>query len=158
MRFGTLEKVYENISDPAIRASMRKKLEEGRDLAFLSRELARINRDVPLEDRACHLQKSPSNDTRLYNLLSDFELKGAIARLGLKEPENINAEISSRKNQVPDLVCGVDDITMFEALLTAGRLFVVMDESEGGFSLPLPMPRPNLHLHKEKQRGPGLKC
>ena len=47
-RFGTLEGVYENLGDPAIKPGQRKKLEEGADSARLSYTLATICRDAPV--------------------------------------------------------------------------------------------------------------
>ncbi|MBN1201712.1 MAG: DNA polymerase I [Anaerolineae bacterium] len=44
--YETIEGVYEHISE--IKGAMRKKLEAGREDAFLSRELSRIRRDVPV--------------------------------------------------------------------------------------------------------------
>lgn len=45
-QFSSLEAIYENLDQ--IRESVRKKLEAGRDLAFLSKDLATIRRDVPI--------------------------------------------------------------------------------------------------------------
>ena len=51
--YGSIEGVYEHLD--AIKGAMQTRLAEGRDLAFLSRELARIRRDVPvrLDLNAC---------------------------------------------------------------------------------------------------------
>lgn len=48
-QYGTLENIYANLDE--IKPQVRKKLEEGRDTAFLSRELATIKRNVPIELR-----------------------------------------------------------------------------------------------------------
>ncbi len=45
--YGSVAGVYEHLD--AIKGSLHQKLEEGRDLALLSRELARIHRDVPVK-------------------------------------------------------------------------------------------------------------
>lgn len=54
LQFGTLEGVYENLDK--LSTKERTKLVEGREIAFLSRELATIKRDVPinLDLAACH--------------------------------------------------------------------------------------------------------
>ncbi|MCD6288115.1 MAG: DNA polymerase I, partial [Candidatus Hydrogenedentes bacterium] len=46
-RYGSLEAVYENIAE--FKGARRAKLEEDKELAFVSRELARIRNDVPLD-------------------------------------------------------------------------------------------------------------
>ncbi len=48
-RFATLEGVYENIDDPAVKAGQRKKLAEGVESARLSYALATIRRDAPID-------------------------------------------------------------------------------------------------------------
>ncbi len=54
LQFGTLEDLYNNLDK--LSAKERQKLVEGREIAFLSRELATIMRDVPiqLDLAACH--------------------------------------------------------------------------------------------------------
>ena len=47
-RFGSLDGVYENLDDPAIKPGVRKKLTEGRESAYLSFDLATIDTDAPL--------------------------------------------------------------------------------------------------------------
>ncbi len=46
--FGTLESIYENL-DKIDKASIQKKLKENRENAFLSKELATIRKDVPID-------------------------------------------------------------------------------------------------------------
>ena len=48
-RYGTVENIYENLSDLDIKDGVRKKLEAGRDSAFMSYELATIKTDAPIE-------------------------------------------------------------------------------------------------------------
>ena len=49
-KFSTLEGIYENIDDPAITKSVRAKLIDGKDNAFLSRRLAKINTEAPIKE------------------------------------------------------------------------------------------------------------
>ena len=49
VRYESLEKIYENLNALDIKEGVRKKLEEGRDSAFLSYELATIKTDAPIE-------------------------------------------------------------------------------------------------------------
>ncbi len=48
-RFGSLDGVYNNIDDASIKDGMRKKLIEGKDSAYLSRELGRIVFNAPID-------------------------------------------------------------------------------------------------------------
>ncbi len=69
-QFGTLDGIYQNL-EKISSAGTRKKLKEGRDEAFMSRELARIMFDAPVE-----LDKIP-----------DFEFDAERAVAGLKKLE-----------------------------------------------------------------------
>ena len=55
IKFSTLEEVYQNIDSDAIKPSVREKLIAGREIAFISRELARIDRNARLNARASAL-------------------------------------------------------------------------------------------------------
>ena len=128
-KFGTLEGVYENINDAAVKAGVRKKLQDGREMALLSRRLATIDCDVPLVDNLCHLNKAPSDDARLFSLLQDLELKGAIARLGLKKPASSPAA-DVQSDDAPRLECFVNDTSQFKKLLSGKRLYAVVNLSD----------------------------
>jgi DNA polymerase-1 len=128
-KFGTLEGVYENLNDASVKAGVRKKLQEGREVALLSRQLAKIDCDVPLEDNSCHLNKAPSDDARLFSLLQDLELKGAIARLGLKKPASSPAA-EIKAHDALHVKCCVNDTAQFKILLSCERLYAIIDRSE----------------------------
>ncbi len=85
-RFGSLEGVYAGLEDPAVKPSLRQKLEEGRETALLSYRLATIRRDAPLEfdPASCRLAE-PDND-RLYGLLTRLEFKKLIEAFSLTPP------------------------------------------------------------------------
>ena len=68
-QYGGLESIYENIDN--IKGSLKKKLEEGKELCFLSRELVTIKKDLPV---SCNLE----------NLALDFSKRGKLKEL-LKE-------------------------------------------------------------------------
>ncbi|WP_418792093.1 DNA polymerase I [Phosphitispora sp. TUW77] len=74
--YGSLENIYENINE--LTPKMREKLDENHDMAFLSRELATIVRDVPfeLDLMECHLEE-PDYE-KLMPLLRKLEFKTLI--------------------------------------------------------------------------------
>ncbi|HEX6161695.1 MAG TPA: DNA polymerase I, partial [Thermoanaerobaculia bacterium] len=71
-QFGSLDAVYENL-DQIKKAAQRKALEENRDKAFLSRELARIKCDLTLEIDFERLKRSEPDRPRLHELFSKLE-------------------------------------------------------------------------------------
>jgi len=71
-QFGTLEGVYENL-DQIKRASQRKSLEENREKAFLSRDLARIKCDLDVGVDFEALKRQDPDRTKLHDVFSRLE-------------------------------------------------------------------------------------
>jgi DNA polymerase-1 len=70
--FGSLEGVYENI-ERVPSPGLRKKLVSGRESAFLSRELVRLDRSVPIEVSSDGLRRREFNGPVLKSLFEDLE-------------------------------------------------------------------------------------
>ncbi|MEA5040104.1 MAG: DNA polymerase I [Clostridiaceae bacterium] len=85
-RFGSLENLYAHLDDPDISSGSRKKLEEGRDMAFLSYKLALGVTDAPVDHAPAELVLKPVDEPGLYRLLSRLELRTIIKRLALTPP------------------------------------------------------------------------
>lgn len=83
VKFGSLEGVYQNLDSDQITKGTLKKLEEGKDMAFLSHELATIQRDIPIDSDLTAYHLKPRNDGALYNLLATLELFSVIKRMNL---------------------------------------------------------------------------
>ena len=94
-KFGNLEGIYENIDKLSEIAGIGKGLIqniiEDKDMAFLSRELAVIELDVPLEFK---LEETVSTrvDSILYELFNKYDIKTLIKKLDLK--------IENKSNQI----------------------------------------------------------
>ncbi len=82
--FGTLEGVYEHLDDKSIRPKLREKLESGREMAFLSYDLATIRCDAPIEFRPEDCLRKGVQGKKLYDLFLRLEFKGFIDRYGLR--------------------------------------------------------------------------
>ena len=85
-RFGSLQGVYDHLEDGEMTPSVRKKLEESRDMAFLSYDLAKGVTDAPVTARPGELAPTAGDPGALYALLSRLELRSIIKRLGLTPP------------------------------------------------------------------------
>ena len=80
-KYGTLEGVYEHISE--ITGALQKKLEAGKEMAFLSKELATIRFDAPVK-----LEEVPElvvDRERIVRELTKLEFRSLIRKYGLKE-------------------------------------------------------------------------
>ncbi len=82
--FGSLEEVYRNADDETLSPSIRKKLAEGRELAFLSYDLALGRTDVPIEKPVASLAPANLDGKGLYDFLTEMDLKSIVKRLELK--------------------------------------------------------------------------
>ena len=96
-KFGSLEKVYENLNDPSIKPAQRAKLEAGRESAFLSRELVTIKTDMDIDVSIEDLRIQKYNEEELFSLLTHLEFDKFIERFGLqskKEDVGVRVEIT----------------------------------------------------------------
>ena len=69
---GSLERVYESVESIPSK-SLQKKLVEGREQAFLSRDLVRLDGSVPIEASADDLLRRPGDAEKLRRLFEDLE-------------------------------------------------------------------------------------
>ena len=81
--FHSIEGVYENIDDASITKSVRAKLTDSKDDCFLSKVLATIDRNVPIEVDIEKTEVLPYDEPRLYELFSMLEFKSFIKKMGL---------------------------------------------------------------------------
>lgn len=88
-KYGTIQEIYDNIDTIEATPSVRKKLTEGKDDAFLSRTLGEIYTDVPCGDPLEISQHTQLDNDGLYSVLTRLELHKMVDRLQLTKPDNI---------------------------------------------------------------------
>lgn len=83
--YGTLDGIYAHLD--AIKDKLRAKLEQGRESAYMSYDLATIRCEAPIDfsPEDCRVQQ-PDNDM-LYQLFTRLEFTRQIARYGLHAPQ-----------------------------------------------------------------------
>jgi DNA polymerase-1 len=87
--YETLDNVYENIG--LLKDSVAKKLEAGKDLAYLSKKLAAIWTDAPLKLDLKEVDGSKSQPEKIMQLLQDLEFKSLARQL----PEVLQVKIDA---------------------------------------------------------------
>ena len=96
--FGSLDGIYEHLPEAKLTSSVKTKLENGRESAYLSQTLARICQTVPLEGTLESLANTGFDRTELRRLLLSLEFSVFIKRFGLDaEPapeETVAAPVS----------------------------------------------------------------
>ncbi len=131
--FGSLDGIYETLPTAKHTPSVRKKLEDGKDSAYLSQNLARICREAPLglslEDLTCH----PMDKTALYELCVKYEFSGFIKRFELhSEKSPIEASVEAETPAAEKTVCLISDLKSLKSntlpSLPAGRYAFHLNE------------------------------
>ena len=86
----SIEYIYENIDDIGLKGAMLQKMKDGREMAFMSKELATINRNTPIEFNAeeCVFDGFENNG-ELYEILKRLELNSIIKKLDLSGVDNV---------------------------------------------------------------------
>lgn len=90
--FGSLDGVYENLDSDRITKSVRKKLEEGRESARMSYDLATGDVHAPIAVDWPALDRRPMDEGGLYDLFNMLEFQSMIKRLGLSAAADAPAQ------------------------------------------------------------------
>jgi DNA polymerase-1 len=90
-QYETLDGVYENLA--LVKDSLRKKLEAGKDLAYLSKELARIWTDAPMKLDLTEVDGRSCNPEQMLHLLQKLEFRSLARQL----PEVMQVKIEDHQ-------------------------------------------------------------
>ena len=83
--FGSLDGIYAELETAKHTPSVKKKLTEGKDSAYMSQTLARICREVPLGLTLDDVRTNPMDKARARELFLKYEFSGFIKRFGLTD-------------------------------------------------------------------------
>ena len=83
--FGSLDGIYAQLETAKHTPSVKKKLTEGKDSAYMSQTLARICREVPLGITLDDVRTNPMDKARARELFIRYEFSGFIKRFGITE-------------------------------------------------------------------------
>ncbi len=75
-----------------IKGKLREKFEANKDLAYLSKDLGTIFREVPLGITIEDIKKKEVNNDKLYNLFIKLQFRNYIEKYDLKAPQNESGE------------------------------------------------------------------
>ncbi|HVW22873.1 MAG TPA: DNA polymerase I [Candidatus Saccharimonadales bacterium] len=95
-QFETLDGIYDHLPD--IKETLRKKLEAGKELAYLSKELARIWTDAPLPLDLKAMDGHNCDPEKLLGLLQKLEFRTLARQL----PEIMQVKISDHEAKTPN--------------------------------------------------------
>ena len=143
----SIEYIYDNIDDIGLKGAMLQKLKDGRDMAFMSKELATIDRHTPIEFSAedCAFDGF-SQSVELYDILKRLELNSIIKKLDLsageaaRETEDIFKDFSyqlggtamylGEKCESVSVVIDFDGDDISTIAIGIGSMAVIADEQD----------------------------
>ena len=128
-QFHSIEYIYDNLDSIGLKGKMLEKLTDGRDMAFLSKTLATIDTNVPIDFNAseCEFSGDFSECGELYVLLKRLELNSIIKRMDLSPAQGAE-EVSA-----VDIYEG----TTVRELRSTDEIKAVLDGINGEISLIL---------------------
>lgn len=95
----SIEYIYDHIDEIGLKGAMLQKLKDGRDMAFMSKDLATINRQTPIEFSASEcVFDGFNNDNGLYDILSRLELNSIIKKLNLTSEDGLRETVDIFKD------------------------------------------------------------
>ena len=127
LKFGSLDGIYANLDDPSIRPKLREKLENSKDNAYLSYDLATIRVNAPIDFEPKDAIIQPYNRAELYQLFQKLEFVKLIDKYGLRGAEVETAKMSEslpKLQELPELLQLPDDIAAYS-------LYIAEDGSIG---------------------------
>ena len=83
--FGSVEGIYEHIDE--IKGKLKEKLENDKDSAFQSKEIATIYRDVPLNTSYEEMRYKGINSTKLTEIYNEFEFYSLLKKIDMPDNE-----------------------------------------------------------------------
>ncbi len=130
-RFGTLDGVYENLTPQNMKGKLFEKLQNGRDAAYLSYELATIRTDAPIENFTpeANLVRPPKR-RELHDLFVLLEFQKLIDKYGLRGAALEPSEDEPAQAETAAGTCTVIEVTaaeQAEPLFSGALLFLAAD-------------------------------
>lgn len=100
--FSSLDNLYESFEDSSLSDGIKTKLRNDKQMAYTSRFLAEIYKDVPLPLSYTDLSYGGIQKQNLYSLLSEYELKSIIKRLGLDSASSDSPSLFDDGEDTPE--------------------------------------------------------
>lgn len=88
-KFGSIENLYKKIEsrEDGLKGKQREKIEENKELAFLSKTLGTINLEVPIEDTLEKFKIEEWDKNKVLEIFKDLNFNRYIERFNLKQEE-----------------------------------------------------------------------
>jgi DNA polymerase-1 len=113
-KYHNLDNIYNELDNNKdckdIKGKLREKVEQNKELAYLSKDLGTIYREVPLGLSKEDYKKQDYNNDELYNLFVKLQFRNYIEKFGLVKP---SGDVASKANEFEDKEYEIKDIEDF---------------------------------------------
>lgn len=104
--YKSLDAVYENLESAKLGPAAKKKLAEGKELAYLSRSLATIDRESPVAEKIEDCAVGDWDSEKLAGLFKKLEFKSFLSRIERKETKSEPALPVTDPEELKKLISG----------------------------------------------------
>ena len=127
-QYKNIDYIYEHINEIEATPSVRKKLIEGKESAYLSRELGTIYKDVPISLNFNEYLVNPMDKQKIFSVLSKLEMATFIKKLGLEnevltsapsiqiKDANVKINLYYNNDNILDKLNKINNICLFSSL------------------------------------------
>ncbi|HEX3030183.1 MAG TPA: 5'-3' exonuclease H3TH domain-containing protein, partial [Clostridia bacterium] len=132
-KFNSIEELYENIQN-VDRNSVKEKLSSNRELAFMSKRLATIDRNMPELCTIPDLKRGDYDRAKLFELFTRLEFKSFIEKFGLADTVQIE-----KTTKIIECIEEMQKVRLLKKKLASRKEFAVfyLIDKVGGFSSKL---------------------
>ncbi len=95
--YPSIDEIYKHIHNATIKPLLQHKLQTGKELAFLSKKLATIHRDVPIQRQVKPIVTSQLSTDRVRALLQQFGFNSLIKRM--EQPKEVPTKADRKKEE-----------------------------------------------------------
>ena len=137
-RYGDVETIYRELDSLELKPSVRKKLAEGKNLAYLSRKLGEICCDAPIDSDPAHYLRQPVDQPQAAALFARLEMFKLMERWGVDPAAAAQAPAlpqEAPEPPAPPLAVAVEPADYLEAVAQAGGAgLLYTPDGQGGFA------------------------
>lgn len=135
LRFGSLDGVYSHLDDPSIRPKLRQKLEDGKESAYLSYELATIVADAPIDFSPEDAKTQPVNKAELFKLFQKLEFVKLMERYQLQDVSSVQPQAQKTYPKLKRCDCVPEDCNVYALHIASdGTIAVAWDSGVCAFT------------------------
>lgn len=112
---GSIENIYEKLDEIELSSSVKTKLAQGRDMAFLSKQLSMIDQNVPIDIALEDCAVKEYNTDELVKLFERLEFKNFLKRLNYKKKstEIITAKLIDDKDELKSILSSLNEFCYY---------------------------------------------